>query len=175
MDAFDTLGVPPAFELDLAALEARHRALSAALHPDRFASASAGERRIALGRAIEVNEAFRLVRDPVRRAECLLARSGIAVGDGVEPKPAPSFLLEMMELREALSEAHAARDLDGVTTLGARVREREAETLTALSTGFASKGDDASALRELLPELGKLRYFRRFFEELAAIEDDLLG
>ncbi len=68
MDPFATLGIDPAFNIDLAAVEQRHRDLSRALHPDKFSGAPAAERRLALNRAIEVNEAWRAVRDPIRRA-----------------------------------------------------------------------------------------------------------
>lgn len=172
MDAFDTLGVEPRFDLDLPAIEARHRALSSALHPDKYAGASASERRMALGRAIEVNEAWRVLRDPIRRAECLLSRAGVAVGEAVEPKPAPGLLMEMMEAREGLASAHRTKDRAALDRLAAIMREKEGATLALLSQAFASS---ASGLDALLPELAKLRYFRRFFEELDAIEDDLLS
>jgi molecular chaperone HscB len=174
MDAFDTLGVEPRFDLDLGALEARHRALSGALHPDRYAGKPAGERRMALGKAIEVNDAWRVLRDPVRRAECLFARAGVAVGETREPKPSPDLLMEMLEIREELAAAHKKRDAHKVAALGEGMRAREREALGALQRGFASAGGDTAKLATVLPELGKLRYVRRFFEELEAIEDDLL-
>src|SRR5689334_12410104 len=80
-DPFEVFGIPPRFEVDLAALELRHRDLSKALHPDRYAGAPAAERRLALNRAIEVNEAWRVLREPVKRAEALFARAGVPVGE----------------------------------------------------------------------------------------------
>ena len=59
MDAFDVLGLPPAFDLDAALLEQRYRELQRALHPDRFVKAQASERRASLARAVSVNEAYR--------------------------------------------------------------------------------------------------------------------
>ncbi len=44
---------------------------------------------MALGRAIEVNEAFRILKDPVRRAEALLALHGVQSGEGKEPPRRP--------------------------------------------------------------------------------------
>src|SRR5262245_41178207 len=90
IDPFETLGVEPRYNLDLRALEQRHRDLSKALHPDRYASAPAAERRLSLSRAIDVNEAFRALRDPVRRAEALVRRAGVPVGETAEPKAARS-------------------------------------------------------------------------------------
>jgi molecular chaperone HscB len=78
------------FDLDVAALDARRKELSRALHPDRFASSPAAERRMALGRAIEVNEAFRALRDPIRRAEALARSLELPVGETSEPNPIPS-------------------------------------------------------------------------------------
>src|SRR5271166_4326604 len=114
IDPFETLGVEPGFSLDLAAVEQRHRDLSKALHPDRYTGAPAAERRMALSRAIDVNEALRVLKDPVRRAEALLRRSGVLVGEIHEPKPPSSLLMEMMELREELSEAARARSQERV-------------------------------------------------------------
>src|SRR5690348_1978030 len=121
MDPLATLGAPRRFDLDLAALEKTHRELSRALHPDKFAQTGASERRAALEKAADVNEAWRIVRDPIRRAETLFALEGIAVGETNEPKPGPVFLMEVMEEREALAEARAARDLSKVRKLATTI------------------------------------------------------
>ncbi|MEQ9325447.1 MAG: Fe-S protein assembly co-chaperone HscB [Polyangiaceae bacterium] len=173
MNPFETLGVEPRFDLDRKALEQRHRDLSGALHPDRYAGRPAAERRMALDKAIGVNEAFRLLRDPVRRAEALLSTHDVSVGETAEPKASPELLMEMMEIREELSEAKAKKDLDAVGALGDRMRSREKAVTAKLASGFEAAGDDTNELEELLPTLGELRYIRRFFEELDAIEEQL--
>src|ERR1041384_3490226 len=124
-DPFATLGVEPRFDLDLHALEQRHRDLSKAHHPDRYTSAPAAERRLALSRAIDVNEAFRALRDPIRRAEALIRRAGVPVGETAEPKAAPDLLMEMMEAREELSFAARGKDLARVAALGQTMSERQ--------------------------------------------------
>ena len=124
MDPFATLGIARAFDVDLGAVERAHRELSRALHPDRFVGCGSSERRSALAKAVEVNEAWRVVRDPIRRAEALLKLAGVRVGEGDAPKPGPEFLMEMLEQREALSDAKEARDLAAVRALGAAVEAR---------------------------------------------------
>ncbi len=173
MDAFDTLGVEARFDIDLGAVEARHRALSGALHPDKYAGKPAGERRMALGRAIEVNDAWRVLRDPVRRAECLFTRAGVPVGETREPKPSADLLMEMLELREELAAARQQRDARKVDELANGMRARERRTIEALERGFSAAAGGAATLTTLVPELGKLRYVRRFFEELEAIREEL--
>ena len=172
-DPFDTLGVAPRFDLDVRAVEQRHRELSKALHPDRYAGAPAAERRLALGRAIDVNEAWRTVRDPVKRAEALLKRAGLEVGETAEPKASPEMLMEMMEIREELAEAARAKKLDVVLEHGERMRARERAIEAELAQQFAAAEGDAERLARVLPKLGELRYVRRFLDEVAAIEERL--
>ena len=175
MDPCAILGVDKRFDLDLAAVEKTHRDLSRALHPDKFAGAGATERREALEKAADVNEAWRALRDPVRRAEALFASYGIAVGETNEPKPAAAFLMEMLEEREALQEAREAKDLDRVTALGGKVEGRMKAAEAELAAGFRREGTSAESVRPLLPLLGELRFYRRFLEEVSAIEDEALG
>jgi molecular chaperone HscB len=178
-DPFDTLGVPPGFDLDLEAVEKRHRELSRTLHPDRYAGRPAAERRQALGHAIEVNEAWRVLKDPVRRAEALLARLGVEVPEGQEPPATPELLMGMMELRESLSEARQNQDLRSVAALARQVRDGEERVLAQITERFgqarAHNPDGAVLIAkdELMRLLGELRYHRRFLQEAAAIEDEL--
>jgi molecular chaperone HscB len=91
----------------------------------------------------------------------------VDVREGLEPKADPGFLMEMMEQREALSEAKAKGDKKAAARLGEAIREREKVVMRRLVAGFESP-KDAEAL---LPLLGELRYYRRFLDEVSAIED----
>ncbi|MEZ4297464.1 MAG: Fe-S protein assembly co-chaperone HscB [Polyangiaceae bacterium] len=170
-DPFATLGIDPTFDLDLKSVEARHRELSRALHPDRYAQAPAAERRMALSRAIEVNEAWRAVRDPIKRAEALFRKLGVPSGETAEPNPSTELLMEMMEAREELAGAARAKDMEAVHRLSMNMQFREREVLAALGRGFAEAKGDADAARKLIHYLGELRYLRRFLDEAAAIEE----
>jgi hypothetical protein len=55
--------------------------------PGPVRRAGASERRAALSKAVEVNEAWRIVRDPIRRAEALLELAGPPSARTGEPKP----------------------------------------------------------------------------------------
>jgi len=173
-DPFATLGVAPRFDVDVRELEQRHRALSGALHPDRYVARPAGERRLALDKAIAVNTAFRALRDPVRRAETLLELRGVPVGETVEPKASPALLMEMMELGEQLAEAKQARDLDRIGRIGERIRAQQRELTARLAKRFDAAGDDQAKLGAVVPLLGELRYLGRFVERLEQIEERLL-
>ncbi len=155
-DPFSILGIPRAFDVDMRAAEKAHRELSRALHPDKYASAGASERRDALTKAADVNEAWRIVRDPVKRAEALFQLAGVEVGETKEPKPDAELLMEVLEKREALADAKAARDLEKVRALETEVRAREEKIESALAARegvrrFARRKARRNALLPSLP------------------------
>lgn len=184
IDPFQLLGAERRFDLDLAVLEKTHRELSRALHPDRYAQAGSSERRAVLEKAASVNEAWRTVRDPIKRAEALFRLAGTDVGEDHEPKATPAFLMEVLEQREELAEARAAKDLPKVRAIGIAMRIRAKEVELKLAAGFSAvaavaadgNGDAAARARadveKLLPLLGELRFYRRFIDEVSIIEEE---
>jgi molecular chaperone HscB len=167
---FEVLGIDARYDIDPEALEARYRELSRVLHPDKFAQRPSAERRMSLEKAITVNEAYRVLKDDLARANALLRVRGVAV-QGEEEKPAdPEFLMEVMELREGLAEARAERDLARVGKLADRVRATASETRARMSALF-----EANELAEVPALLARMRYFKRFLDEVAVIEDEALS
>jgi molecular chaperone HscB len=176
MDPFATLGIARTFDIDLKAVEKTHRELSRTLHPDKHAAGGASERRYALSKAIEVNEAWRTIRDPIRRAEALFALAGIAVGESNEPEPNANLLMDMMEQRENLAEARSKHDLVAIRALASEVEARARATEKALSEGFrGSVPATPTLLLELLPRLGELRFYRRLQGEVSEVLDQALA
>ena len=164
---FDVLGLPARYALDPSVLEARVRDLQRALHPDKHAQGTPNERRMSLSRAVSVNEAYRALRDDLTRASALLRVRGR------DPKETggvadPAFLMEVMELRESLSDARADKAIDRVRALAVDVDARMRATRAALATAL----DDAPDLDRAEAELGKMRYYRRFLDEVALAEED---
>jgi molecular chaperone HscB len=163
MDPFATLGLPRRYDLDLSELEQQYRNLQRTLHPDRHVGASASERRMTLGKAVEVNEAYRVLRDDIARAEALLSAQAKQDAD-------PALLMEVMELREALSEAKHARDTAAVRKLAEQVLRSQEAARTQLTAAFASSEQGTAAAC-----VSKLKYYRRFLDEVRVIEDEAQG
>ena len=158
-DAFAVLGVPRQFAQDPAELERRYKEWTRKLHPDRFVKADAKARRWSLERATQLNDAYKLLKQPARRAEYLLKLNGIDVTDEKKTISDPEFLMEMMEKREQLAEA----DAEGRARLGEDMRARRTIAMRVAADAFA-KNDLQTAAREVIA----LRYFDRFLEELDA-------
>ena len=109
---FELFGLTPAYALDLAYLDRAYRDIQAEVHPDRFANAGDAERRASMQMTTQVNEAYRTLKSPVRRAKYLLELNGVDVGFETNTAMPREFLIEQMELREKLEEAKNASDLD---------------------------------------------------------------
>src|SRR5688572_1830498 len=136
---FELLGVPALFALDEQELEKRHRDLSRALHPDRYTGRPSSERREALSRAISVNEAFRKLRDPLSRAEALLAQLGREVSETNQPKPEPSLLMQVMEQREELSTARRSGDRARIESIAAAAASRAEDAAERMADAFSEE------------------------------------
>jgi molecular chaperone HscB len=154
-DKFALLGFEPSFD-EPQGLDERFRALSRKLHPDRFARATPQERRYSLEQTTLLNDAYKTVKDPVLRAEHLLALRGIK-GD---PKMSPEFLEQTMEDREKLLEAKMSGE--PLDALAAGVRQQRDRTLREVRE-LVENGGDLGQAAELL---ARMRYYARYLDEV---------
>ena len=181
-DYFRVLGIPRAFDVDIAEVERRYKDTTRILHPDRFARADPQARRASLERSVELNLAWQTIKDPVRRAEYLLSLHGVDIGDragrgGADQSgahvtlPVPQvLLLEVMELREALAQAQADQDLREVEALIAKVGSRLGTVMDDVAKAFSGSSPD---LGTAAARLVTVRYYRRFLYEARQIADVL--
>jgi molecular chaperone HscB len=182
-DYFRVFGVPTAFAIDVKELEQRYKEMTKVLHPDRFARADPQARRASLGRSVQLNEAWQTLKDPVRRAEYLLSLNGIDIGEmsGVGKPghsgehvtlPVPQVLLmEVLELREVLAEAHAAKDLIETEALIAKVRSRLGTVMDEVAKGFLASPPE---LATIATRLVTVRYYRRFLDEARVLWEEVM-
>lgn len=116
---FSVFGLEPHLNLDLAALEREFHRLSRKLHPDRFARAGEDEKQWSLADTALLNDAYRTLKDPLRRTEYLLKLRGGAIGEATAAQT-PTELLqnqdknlleEVFDLNLQLEDLRAARKM----------------------------------------------------------------
>ncbi len=101
MDYFYLINIPASFDIDLGTLEIEYFKAQRQYHPDKFVGKSADKRNEALHKSMDINEAYDVLKNPLKRAQHLLERQGIIVGtDADTVKPNNDVLMEIMELRE---------------------------------------------------------------------------
>ena len=125
MTYFEVFSLPPKLGIDAAALEKAFYRLSREYHPDRFASKPAEEQAAATEKSSLLNDAYRTLRDPIRRTEYLLESEGVeleeqsvkatesARASGTEKKQIvpPDLLEEAFELNMQLEEMKMAKTM----------------------------------------------------------------
>ena len=152
-DHFALFGLPRAFRLDSAALDARYRELQAEVHPDRFTNAGDAERRRSMQWATKANEAYQALKKPQARAKYLLHLAGHDVGAENNTAMPVDFLMEQMEWREGVAEARAAGNHHELEHLHHRLRERMVasyEELAALLDDTQDYDTAADRVRRLM-------------------------
>jgi molecular chaperone HscB len=77
VDYFSFFGLPPKLNVDVAALEKSFYELSRRLHPDLNARAGSQEQEWSLEQSSLLNDAYRTLRDPIKRTEYLLRLEGV--------------------------------------------------------------------------------------------------
>jgi molecular chaperone HscB len=155
---FELLGLPVTYSVDPARLEASYRDLQSRVHPDRFASGSEAERRVAMQWATRTNEAYRTLRDPLERARYLLHLRGYDTGEESNTAMPPDFLMQQMEWRETVAEARAQRDAAKLARLRVELANHRAEMLALLGKALDREAnyDAGCSLVRKLRFLGKL-------------------
>ena len=158
-------------------LDSRYRELQRSMHPDRFASAGEAERRLAMQQATSINEGYQILKDPLKRGRYLLELSGYNLRDEPHTTRDTAFLMEQMELREALGEVRGSSDpfaaLEGIM-------DRIATDIVTLQSQLREYFEHGSAadLESAAATLMKMQFFRRLQEEVmdleAALEDELV-
>jgi molecular chaperone HscB len=168
-DYFRAFGLAPKLSLDAAGLQKRFYELSRKLHPDRFAGKPRAEQDAALEASSVLNDAYRVLRDPVSRAEYLLKQEGFDIGEQRSKDVPPELLEEVFELNMALEELrHGDEDARGpLEQARARFIEMRDGIDGELAALFAVyDAGDREALAKIRAVLNRRRYIRNLVNEV---------
>jgi molecular chaperone HscB len=108
-DFFALFEMPRKLCIEMDALEQKFLQLSWKLHPDNFVNATDTERELSLKRSSELNDAHRVLRDPVARVEYLLGLENMRKEGEHKQQAPPELLEEVFELNESLDELREAK------------------------------------------------------------------
>ena len=169
---FELFGLPVGFLIDGQELAVRYRELQKVVHPDRFAAAGEHSQRLSLQSATLVNEAYQTLKDPLKRAQYLLTLKGVEVDPKNHTLNDPDFLLQQMELREALDEVRSAADpqasLDRLLhDIGGMIKSQVAQ----LAVQFEESG--AEPLAAAAQTIQKMQFLHKLHAEAEILEAEL--
>jgi len=168
---FQLFDLPATFGIDESKLTSQFQTLQRELHPDRFAAATAAEKRWSMQAASLVNEAYQSLSNPLRRATYLLDINGISIDEETDTQMDPMFLMQQMELREAIGDAPDATD--PFAALDAVRSDLTAGVNASVERFTVAAGDsDWSAARTVVREWQFFDKLKREVKTLEARLDD---
>ncbi|MFO7603013.1 MAG: co-chaperone HscB [Gammaproteobacteria bacterium] len=173
LNHFQLFELPVSFAIDMEQLTQRYREIQRTVHPDRYANGSDQERRLAMQRTAQLNEAFQVLKNPLSRARYMLELQGVDFNNERDTQQDPLFLMEQMELREALEELPAASDPLGVISQTLEtIQAREKQLFAEIQTHLDSSGEqDQKAAKAIVH---KLQFMHKLRQEAEDKEADLM-
>ncbi|HEX5431075.1 MAG TPA: Fe-S protein assembly co-chaperone HscB, partial [Bryobacteraceae bacterium] len=162
MQYYEALGLSPQLTLDSEDLKKRFYERSRQWHPDKFSRANYEERQRALDMTAALNDAFRALRDPVKRAEYFLKQNGIELSKDAPPE----LLEEVFDLNMALEEMRGGDDSARAQLESAR--ERFSGMLEEIDAGLAELFEryDSTGGKALLDVMRSTLNRRRYVSNL---------
>jgi molecular chaperone HscB len=170
-DYFEFFGLDRKLVIDLDALQKRFYDLSRQWHPDRFSRRPADEQDEALQATSVLNDGYRTLRDPVRRAEYLLTEEGFPIGEQRSRDVPPELLEEVFELNMLLEELRSGDESQRPQLNQARenfldMRSGIDSELERLFSRYDEAAPESESSKQVLQEIRGVLNRRRYIENL---------
>ncbi len=177
---YDFFGIEKKLVLNNEDLQKRFYDLSRQWHPDRFSRKGQDQQAQALEATSILNDGYRTLRDPVRRAEYLLTEEGFPIGEQRSRDVPPELLEEVFELNMALEELkggdEAARpQLEAARANFLRLRGDVDGELESLFARYDAADVESESARQALHEIRGVLNRRRYIENLIRDVDRALN
>jgi molecular chaperone HscB len=163
---FELIGLPVSFDIDAELLNAQYLNLQKEVHPDRFASSSEHEKRLSMQWATLINTAHATLKDPLQRAIYLLEMKDVELAHN--PVLPPAFLMEQIELREALEQIEESASLDALD----KFRKQAEEVKKKVEREFADAIE--SDIRQAETAVYELQFITKLLVSADHLEEKLL-
>lgn len=179
-DYYKFFGLDRKLTLDDEELRKRFYDLSRQWHPDRFGRKSPQEQAQALEATSILNDGYRTLRDPVKRAEYLLKEEGFPIGEQRSKDVPPELLEEVFELNMMLEELKSGEEsarpqLESAKENFAHMRDEIDTELTALFSKYDQAQAQSETAKQALHEIRGLLNRRRYIENLLRDVDRALN
>ncbi|END3384844.1 co-chaperone HscB [Vibrio alginolyticus] len=171
MNHFELFGLPSQFKLDGSLLSSQFRELQKRFHPDNFATGSERDRLMTVQKAAQINDAYQVLKNPISRAEYILAEQGVEIRGEQQTMQDPMFLMEQMELREELEEIADSSDPESALfDFDSKVSKMYKQHLASVEQEL-----DDGLWAEAADRVRKLKFIAKLKNEIELVEDKLLG
>jgi molecular chaperone HscB len=147
---FELFNLPLTFAQDRATVDARWKDLQSQAHPDKFAAQGAAAQRVAMQWSVRINEAYQRLKDPVQRAAYLCELHQAPINAENNTAMPAAFLMQQIELREALDDADNEQNLDEISLQSKHLLLKQLSKLEQLLDTDKNYLEAAQAVRALM-------------------------
>jgi molecular chaperone HscB len=177
---FQFFGLEQKLRVDPDALQKRFYELSRQWHPDRFGRKSPAEQAEALEATSILNDGYRTLKDPVKRAEYLLKEEGFPIGEQRSKDVPPELLEEVFELNMMLEElksgdSDARSQLETARANFAKLQSDVDHQLEILFAKYDAAAPETHTAKQALSEIRGLLNRRRYIDNLLRDVDRALN
>ena len=165
MNYFELFALPVQLRVDKIALRQKFFALSRQSHPDRFAQDSAAAQEQALETAAHLNKAYKTLTDDEGILKYVLQEKGLLEEEEKYTLP-PDFLMEMMELNEAVSEAETTPEKNGLQSQLQNLKKELYEPVEAIIENYREGITTEKELLQVKDYYFKKKYLQRLAQQL---------
>jgi molecular chaperone HscB len=174
MDYFELYGLPLSFNPDLKLVKQKFYELSKKYHPDFFINEGEEKQQEVLELSTLNNKAFQVLNDPQKRIHYILSLKGL-LEEGENYKLPQSFLMEMMEVNEALMDLQFDPDAARLSQVKQEIDNIEAslnQELESLAAAYDHQNSDAqeATLLSIKDLYYRSKYLYRIRESLSKIK-----
>ncbi|XP_020492256.2 iron-sulfur cluster co-chaperone protein HscB isoform X1 [Labrus bergylta] len=114
MSYFKIMDCTYTFTVDIQKLQRRYLQLQRSLHPDNFGQKSVKEQEYSEIQSALVNKAYNTLLKPLSRGLYMLELQGMRIEEGTDSEADSEFLMELMEINEALDEARTPEEANKI-------------------------------------------------------------
>uniref|UniRef100_A0A6Q2XDU2 Iron-sulfur cluster co-chaperone protein HscB n=1 Tax=Esox lucius TaxID=8010 RepID=A0A6Q2XDU2_ESOLU len=170
---FQIMDCDQTFALDTQRLQKRYLDLQRTLHPDNYTHKTVKEQEFSEYQSALVNKAYRTLLKPLSRGLYMgllllfqLELKGMHIQEGTDAGADPTFLMELMEINEALDGARSREEVDKI---GAATREK-LNDLTKRIEASLHKGELQAAKAFLV----QMKYFANIEDKVKEKHSELM-
>lgn len=163
---FEFYGLPVSFGTEASIVKQKYYELSKKYHPDFYINESQEKQDEVLELSTLNNKAYQLLGDPQKRLQYVLELKGL-IHEGESYQLPQDFLMEMMEINEALMDLQFDPDAERLAALRKEVTELEAALNIKMGVLTASfEGLDEAYQSKVLLEIKDLYYRNKYLLRL---------
>lgn len=168
---FELFGLEPNFLVDKKDLSEKLRRLLNSAHPDRHASGGSQQQMLAMQKTTRLNDAYAMLRHPVRRAQYLLLVEKDIDTTQDHTVNDPEFLMQQLELREQLDTISRNKSAEDLMTFSDMIESMAEQQEASLGELFKQEPWDIEALKIAIY---KLQFLHKTLADIELAEDKLL-